>query len=69
MTYIPKQEKVTKERLELKLEIGLIKKLESYCEFLESDRDYVVAKVLEVAFRKDRAFRSWTQSKNEDVRG
>ena len=62
MTYIPKQENITKERLEVKLEAGLLRKLERYCEFLESDRDYVVAQALDIALRKDRAFRAWLTS-------
>jgi hypothetical protein len=58
-TYIPKQEKLTRERVEAKLETGLIRKLESYCEYLQSDRDYVIAQALEIAFKKDKGFAEW----------
>jgi len=58
-SYIPKQPKQTKERLETKLDQKLLQKLESYCEYLESDRDYVLSQVLEVAFRKDKGFAEW----------
>lgn len=68
MTYIPKQERVTKERLEVKIEASLLRKLERYCEFLESDRDYIVAQALEIAFRKDRGFSAWLESQPGDTR-
>ena len=63
MTYIPKQTKLTKERIEAKLETGLVEELTLYCEYLESDRDYVVAQALEIAFRKDKAFAEWRKSR------
>ena len=63
MKYIPKQTKLTKERIEAKLETGLVEELTLYCEYLESDRDYVVAQALEIAFRKDKAFTAWRKSR------
>ena len=39
MSYIPKQEKRTRERVEAKLDRELIQRLERYCRFLDSDRD------------------------------
>ncbi len=69
MTYIPKQERVTKERLEVKLEAGLLRRLERYCEFLDSDRDYIVAQALEIAFRKDRGFSAWLSAQGPDSSG
>lgn len=62
MTYIPKQPKHPKERVEAKLELSLIEKLERYCEYLDSDRDYVVSQALEIAFKKDKGFGEWLQS-------
>ena len=59
MTYIPKQAKQTKERIEAKVEAGLVRKLESYCEYLESDRDYVISQALQIAFKKDKGFTDW----------
>ncbi len=64
MTYIPKQTKLTKERIEAKLESGLVRTLERYCEYLDSDRDYVVAQALEIAFRKDKDFAEWLEQSN-----
>ena len=61
MTYIPKQTKTTKERVEVKLESGLVRRLERYCEYLDSDRDYVIAQAIEIAFRKDKAFADWLE--------
>jgi hypothetical protein len=58
-TYIPKQTKLTKERLEAKLEAGLLQKLERYCQYLDSDRDYVLSQVLQMTFRKDKGFAQW----------
>src|SRR5262245_18794528 len=58
-SFIPKQEKVSKERIGAKLEISLVRKLGSYCQYLESDRDYVISRVLEIAFKKDKGFAQW----------
>ena len=57
--YIPKQPKQIKERIEAKLELRLIRKLERYCQYLDSDRDYVISQALEIAFKKDRSFADW----------
>ena len=56
---IPKQRKPTRERLDVKLERSVIEKLDLYCQYLESDRDYVISTVLEVMFKKDKCFAEW----------
>ena len=55
-TYIPKQIKPIRERVEAKLDQNLIRELEEYCQYLDSDRDYVIAQALRVVFRKDKGF-------------
>ena len=65
-SYIPKQPKQTKERIEAKLDRELIRKLERYCAYLDSDRDYVVSKALEIAFRKDKGFAQWLESQADN---
>ena len=60
--YINKQIKPIRERVEAKLDRELINELERYCEYLESDRDYIIAQALAVAFRKDKGFREWLLS-------
>jgi hypothetical protein len=62
-SYIPKQAKQTRERLEAKLDSRLLRKLESYCEYLESDRDYVLSQALELVFHKDKGFAAWLSSR------
>jgi hypothetical protein len=62
MTYIPKQVKRERERIETKLDRELIQQLERYCEYLQSDRDYVITKALEIAFQKDKAFGEWLKA-------
>ena len=61
-TYIPKQIRRIRERVEAKLDRELITELEQYCEYLESDRDYVIAEALSVAFRKDKSFAEWQRN-------
>jgi len=61
-SYIPKQIKPIRERVEAKLDRELVAKLEQYCQYLDSDRDYVIAQALSVAFRKDKGFGLWQQS-------
>ena len=63
MSYMPKQVKPDRERVEVKLERELIRRLEQYCQFLESDRDYVIAQALEIAFQKDKGFAEWLNSR------
>ncbi len=58
-TYIPKQTHLTRERVEAKLEVGLVRTLERYCAYLESDRDYVISQALEIAFKRDKGFETW----------
>ncbi len=58
-SYIPKQPKQIRERIEAKLDARLVRKLESYCQYLDSDREYVLTQALEIAFRKDKGFAEW----------
>ena len=66
-SYIPKQPKQTRERLEVKLEQSLVQKLERYCQYLDSDREYVLACVLQVLFKKDKGFAEWLASQDQAV--
>jgi hypothetical protein len=61
-TYMPKQPKQIRERVEAKLERALVETLGRYCQYLESDRDYVIAQALSIAFKRDKAFGEWLQS-------
>ena len=65
-TYIPKQPKQNRDRVEAKLDRELIRTLERYCQYLDSDRDYVIGKALEIAFKKDKAFADWLESQPAD---
>jgi hypothetical protein len=68
--YIPKQAKLTRERVEAKLESSLAQKLERYCLYLDSDRDYVISQALDIAFKKDKGFDEWlTQHPVEPLSG
>jgi hypothetical protein len=58
-SYIPKQIKPNRDRIEVKLERELIEQLERYCRYLESDREYVIAQLLSIAFKKDKGFAAW----------
>ena len=57
--HIPKQHRPTKERIDVKLEVALLKNLDRYCRYMESDRDYVIGTVLQVVFKKDKGFAAW----------
>lgn len=70
--FIPKQPKQTRERIEAKLDAQLVRKFERYCQYLDSDRDYVLTQLLEIAFRKDKGFAAWLTSDgalSQDERG
>jgi hypothetical protein len=57
--HIPKQHKPSKERIDVKLEMSVLQKLDRYCQYMESDRDYVVGTVLQIVFKKDKGFAAW----------
>jgi hypothetical protein len=57
--YITKQPKQIRERVEAKLEQGIVRTLEQYCQYLDSDRDYVISQALAIAFKKDAGFAAW----------
>ena len=63
-SYIAKQPKVTKERVEAKLDSNLVRRLELYCQYLDSDRDYVISQALSIAFKKDAAFDEWLAARS-----
>src|SRR5690242_16097309 len=65
--YIPKQEKRVRERIEAKLDAEVVRELERYCQYLDSDRDYVLAQALEIAFRKDRGFNQWISAQPDEA--
>ena len=64
-TYIPKQIRKERERIEAKLDREIVERLQQYCRFLESDRDYVIASALEIAFRKDKGFAEWVATQQD----
>jgi hypothetical protein len=68
-TYIPRQTKLSRERVEAKLEQSLVQRLEQYCQYLESDRDYVISQALVIAFEKDHGFREWSRSRQTEKLG
>lgn len=67
MSYIPKQIKHERDRVEAKLDRDLIAQLEQYCRYLESDRDYVIAQALSIAFQKDKEFAEWLKNQPDEI--
>ncbi len=63
-SYIAKQPKLTRERVEAKLDENLVRALEQYCKYLDSDRDYVITQALLIAFKKDAGFNEWLASQS-----
>jgi predicted transcriptional regulator len=68
-SYIPKQWKPTKERLEVKLDRQVVERLEKYCQYLDSDREYIVSQALEIAFKKDKGFALWLTAQDTALSG
>jgi hypothetical protein len=69
MSYIPKQIKRERDRVEARLDRELIAQLEQYCSYLESDRDYVIAQALAIAFAKDKGFAAWLKQHTAEPTG
>jgi predicted transcriptional regulator len=59
MSFIPKQAKLERDMLTIRLDRDVHAALQEYTEFLESSRDYVIGETLRVAFAKDREFQQW----------
>ena len=64
-SFIPKQPKHVRERIDIKLEARLLERLHEYCEYLDSDRDYIFAQALEMVFRKDKGFEAWLAQREQ----
>ena len=64
---IPKQQKPTKERMDVKLERSVLERLDLYCQYMESDRDYVIGTVLHIVFKKDKGFAEWLRLHKPNV--
>ena len=67
-TYIPKQPKQTRERLEVKIDRKVISDLDAYCRFKDSERDWVVTQILAFIFKKDREFADWLGKQPETLK-
>ena len=60
MPFIPRQVKPpTRIAITCKLPQQVATLLKCYAEFLDSSQEYVVTETLQLAFRKDREFRTW----------
>ena len=59
---IPKQLKPTRDRIDVKLDTAILEKLDRYCQYMESDRDYVVGTILQIVFKKDKGFAEWSRT-------
>ena len=59
MSFIPKQPKLERDMLNIRLDRDVHAALQEYTEFLDSSRDYVIGETLRVAFAKDREFQQW----------
>ena len=58
-SYIPKQPKQTRSASKPSSTSDSSGTLEQYCQYLDSDRDYVISQALEIAFGKDKGFAAW----------
>jgi hypothetical protein len=67
MSYIPKQIRRERERVEAKLDRELMVQLEQYCRYLDSDRDYVIGQALKIAFNKDKGFADWLKNQPAEL--
>lgn len=64
---VRKQHKPTMARISARLEERLVQTLEHYCQFKESERDYVLGEVLSELFTHDKEFIAWCQSNGIDA--
>lgn len=59
MSLIPKQVKITKEAITVKLAADVAASLRLYAEFIDSTQEYVVNEALSRTFQRDKKFQEW----------
>ena len=50
--------------LEVQIEQPILDTLDRYAEFIQSNREHIVASALRLVFKKDHDFKRWLRSKN-----
>ncbi len=65
-TFIQPQRKQNEEKIEVRLDAGVVETLREYAEFLESPQGYVVTEILRKAFRKDKTFATWRNARHAE---
>jgi len=68
-TFIQPQKKQNDEKIEVRLDAEVVQMLREYAEFLESPQGYIITEVLRKAFRKDKAFLNWRNTRRSEERG
>jgi len=62
MSFIPKQDKTPKTRLNVHLRADVAEQAKRYAEYLDSDLDHVVEQLLLKAFKSDKDFQKRTDA-------
>lgn len=62
MPLIERQPKEKKETLSVAVDVEVLQDLDFYCEFLESNKGFVVQNVLKYVLDKDKEFQKWKES-------
>ena len=64
MSFIPKQDKTPKTRMNVHLRADVAEQAKRYAEYLDSDLDHVVEQLLLKAFKADKDFQKKTDAGN-----
>jgi len=63
MPIITSQPKKSREAVTVKLDKSTIEQLKLYAEFIDSTQEHVVNEALLLAFKKDKDFREWLETR------
>lgn len=66
MPLIPREQKMLRDHLHIRLDANVIAELDLYSRFIDSPRDYVVENTLAFVFKKDRDFQDWLATNQHD---
>ena len=67
MSVIPKQIKITREAVTVKLTTEVASALKRYAEFIDSTQEYVVNEALLRTFQRDKEFQDWLASADRNA--
>src|SRR5713101_9675381 len=65
-SYIPQRVKRAKQQITVKLYQDQLALLDSYGQFIDDSREYIISQALELVFKRDKEFARWVEQQRKD---